>query len=72
MTDNQEALVSGGLLTVPEALALLRIGRSKLYDLMSDEKMVLPYTKIGRCRRLPRRAVLELAAGGLKGKEPQT
>jgi excisionase family DNA binding protein len=72
MTEQQETLVADGFVTVPEALAYLRIGRSKLYDLMSDEKMVVPYTKIGRCRRIPRRALMELAAAGFNGKERQT
>jgi excisionase family DNA binding protein len=72
MTEQQQALVADGFVTVPEALAWLKIGRSKIYELMSDEVAVLPFVKIGRCRRIPRRALMELAAAGLSGKERKT
>lgn len=59
-------LVSGGLLTVGEAGEFLRLKKSTLYQLMSVG--VLPYTVVaGRRRRIPRAAVLRLAAEGMRG-----
>jgi excisionase family DNA binding protein len=48
-------LVAGGMLTVPEAVALSHIGKSKLYELM-DAK-ALPSAKVGRRRLIPRLAL---------------
>ncbi len=59
------ALVEDGLLTVREAAAFLRLSRSNLYALM--ERGELPFVKLGRSRRIPRRAVIALAAGWLRG-----
>ncbi|MFE0689012.1 helix-turn-helix domain-containing protein [Streptomyces xiamenensis] len=42
-------------LTVPEAMAALRISRNKIYDLMRTKK--LPSFTIGRARRIPATAV---------------
>ena len=63
--NEREALVTEGLLTVKEAAAFLSISRSKLYELMDHGE--LPFVKIGRSRRVPRQAVVELAARGLRG-----
>jgi excisionase family DNA binding protein len=52
-------------MTVQEAAAFLRISRSSLYTQMDDGE--LEYVKLGRSRRVPRRAVLDLAARGLRG-----
>jgi excisionase family DNA binding protein len=71
MTDQQQALVAECFMTVPEALDYLRIGKSKLYELMSDEVAILPYKKDGRCRQISRRALMELAVAGLTEKERQ-
>ena len=60
-----EALVTAGLLTVVKAAEFLSISRSKLYELMDNGE--LPFVKIGRSRRIPRQAVVELAARGLQG-----
>ncbi len=60
-----EELVADGLLTVPEAASFLRLSRSNLYALM--ERGELRFVKIGRSRRIPRRAVIALAASGLRG-----
>ena len=60
-----EALVGDGLLTVSEAIAFLRLSRSTLYSLMDAGD--LAYVRIGRARRIPRRAVVDLAAAHLKG-----
>lgn len=52
-------------MTIPEAAEFLRISRAGLYKLM--DRGELPYVKIGRCRRVPRRAVVEFAAKALTG-----
>jgi excisionase family DNA binding protein len=56
-------LVDDGLVNVTEASEFLSIGRSKLYALMNAGR--LPYVKIDRSRRIPRRALVDLAAGHL-------
>ena len=60
----QQALVADGLLTVKEAAAFLRLSRSSLYAMM--DRGELPYAKLGRSRRIPRRGLVELAARGLR------
>lgn len=61
----QEELVAGGLMSVPEAARFLAISRSYLYELMDTGLLV--YVKLGRCRRIPRQAVIALAASGIRG-----
>lgn len=58
-------LVGDGLMTVSDAVAFLRLSRSTVYGLMDAGK--LTYVRIGRARRIPRRAVVELAAANLVG-----
>lgn len=59
-------LVADGLLTIREAAAFLRVGRSTIYAMMDSGE--LPFAKLGRrSRRIPRRAVVELAAAGVRG-----
>ena len=65
MTDNDAALVEDGLMTVREAAGFLRLSRSTVYVLM--DRGELPFVKLGRSRRIPRRAVIELAARELRG-----
>ncbi len=60
-----EAMCSAGLLTVKGAAEFLSVSRSKLYELMNGGE--LWFVKIGRSRRIPLRAVVELAARGLQG-----
>ncbi|KWW97914.1 excisionase [Carbonactinospora thermoautotrophica] len=43
------------LLTVPEVAAVLRVGRSKVYDLIRTKQ--LPSVKLGKYRRIPAEAV---------------
>jgi excisionase family DNA binding protein len=66
---NNEDLVSDGLESVAEAAEFLGISRAKLYLLM--EAGELHYVKIGRTRRIPKRALVQFAArhvrGGWKG-----
>jgi excisionase family DNA binding protein len=55
------------LLTVPEAMAVVRISRAKLYDpIRSGALMAI---SIGRCRRIPRTALTGYIAR-LLGKSP--
>jgi excisionase family DNA binding protein len=59
MAETIDGVGDGGLLTVAEAVAFLRIGRTTLYGMLSRGD--LPSARIGRARRIPRRAVIELA-----------
>jgi excisionase family DNA binding protein len=43
------------LLTVPEVMARLKVGRSKVYDLIRSHRLVS--IKIDGCRRIPAGAV---------------
>jgi excisionase family DNA binding protein len=58
-----EQLVEQGLDRVAEAARFLKISVSHVYSLM--EKGVLPSVRIGRSRRVPHRAVVDLAARNL-------
>ena len=52
------------LLTVPEVMARLRVGRSTVYDLIRSRR--LPSITIGRLRRIPARAVRDYVAHELE------
>jgi excisionase family DNA binding protein len=56
-------LVNDGLDKVPDVAKFLGVSRSQVYRLMDSG--VLPYVKISSSRRVPRRAVRELAVSGL-------
>ena len=58
-------LVAEGMMTVREVAEFLRVGRSTVYVWM--DRGDLCFCKLGRSRRIPRRAVLELAAEHLRG-----
>jgi excisionase family DNA binding protein len=60
-----EELVADGLLTVRECAEFLHLSRSKVYELMDAGELC--FAKLGRSRRIPRRAVIELAARRLRG-----
>jgi excisionase family DNA binding protein len=62
---NPENLVHEGLDRIDEAAAFLKISRSQIYTLMDAGELV--YVKIGRSRRIPHRALIELAARHLNG-----
>lgn len=64
----RETLVRDGLLTITEAIAFLRLSRSTLYSLMDVGE--LAYIRIGRARRIPGSALVDLAATRLKGGLP--
>lgn len=52
-----ETTVSLELLTVPEVMAKLRLGRSTVYDLIRTRQ--LPSFTQGRARRIPAQAVAD-------------
>lgn len=56
-------LVADGLCTIREAARFLAVARSTLYAAMGRGD--LPFVRIGRCRRIPRMALLQFAARGL-------
>ena len=58
-----EAICNAGLQTVKGAAEFLSVSRSTIYSLMDNGE--LWFVKIGRSRRVPLRAVVELAARGL-------
>ena len=70
MRDSDAALVEDGLMTVAEASRFLRLSRSTLYAIM--DRGELRFAKLGRSRRIPKRAVVELAARELRGGEAFT
>ncbi|MEU5975218.1 helix-turn-helix domain-containing protein [Streptomyces sp. NPDC047315] len=51
------------LLTVPEVMARLKLGRSKVYDLIRTRR--LASIKIDGCRRIPSNAVHDFITGQL-------
>lgn len=61
-------LLTDGLLNVREAAEFLRMGRSTIYELMDAGR--LGYVKIGRARRIPKRALVELAKQSWVGPQP--
>jgi excisionase family DNA binding protein len=65
--DNAYALLAEGLMTVREAASLCRVSRAFLYAAM--DRGELPYCKLGRARRIPRRGLLEFMGRGLRAAE---
>lgn len=65
MTQSEIDLVQDGLAGLREAVRFLGVSRSTIYVLMENGQ--LPYVKIGRARRIPRRALVQLAAGNVRG-----
>jgi excisionase family DNA binding protein len=63
MSDRVLELVGDGLDRVPDVAKFLGVSRSQVYRLMDSG--ALPFVKIRSSRRVPRRAVRELAARGL-------
>jgi excisionase family DNA binding protein len=56
-------LLADGNFTIHEAVEFSGLSRSALYNAMAAGS--LPYVKLGRCRRIPKRALLMLLEGGL-------
>ena len=54
-----------GLATVRDAQEFLSVSRTKIYALMDAGE--LPFCKVGRCRRIPRRALHQYAEKVLVG-----
>lgn len=52
-----------GFMTVAQAAEYLALGQSTIWQLMYRGR--LPYTKIGRARRIPRAAIKSIALNGL-------
>jgi len=65
MTTQAQELVGDGLMTIQDASRFLSVSRGFVYKLMEGGD--LPYVKLGRSRRIPRRAVVELAGRSLQG-----
>jgi len=62
---DRNELVSDGLMTIAEVVAFLRLSRSTVYGLMDTGKLAC--VRFGRARRIPRLAVVKLAAANLVG-----
>jgi excisionase family DNA binding protein len=69
LADSAE-LVADGLLTVKECAEFLHLSRSKIYELMDAGELC--FAKLGRSRRIPRRAVIALAAREIRGGRRQS
>ena len=67
MKSDALALVAGGLDRIDEAAEFLGLSRSYIYDLM--DRGELRYVKVGRSRRIPHQAIIELAARYLVERE---
>ncbi len=64
MTETEE-LVRDGLVTIEWAMEFLDISRASLYRLINEG--ALPTVKLACARRIPRRALVRLAASHLIG-----
>ena len=59
-----DRMFADGLMTVNEACAFARIGRTTIYGLMSGGQ--LSYVKIGAARRIPKGALVETLSTALQ------
>jgi len=55
-----------GVMTIDDACKFLSVSRDYLYRLMKSGQ--LPWVSLGKYRRIPRRAVMQLLADGLVSK----
>lgn len=62
---DEQGIFEDGLVSVTAAAVFLGLGKSKLYELMDAGE--LPYVKLGKARRIPKRALIELARANLRG-----
>ncbi len=60
-------LMAEGLDRIEQAARFLGVSKSRIYLMMASGE--LPSVKLGKCRRIPRRALKELAARNLFGGE---
>ncbi|MEU2250340.1 helix-turn-helix domain-containing protein [Streptomyces sp. NPDC019224] len=58
------ATATAELLTVPEVMARLKLGRSKVYDLIRSQR--LASIKIDGARRIPAHAVTDFVLGQIE------
>lgn len=65
MPVRHEELVSDGLVSIAAAMRFLTLSRSTVYQMMDNGALM--YVKLGRARRIPKRALVELAARNLRG-----
>jgi len=66
MTDtDKKGVLEDGLLRIKEASAFSGWSVAFIYKLMRQDELV--YVKVGRSRRIPRRALIELAEKHLLG-----
>jgi excisionase family DNA binding protein len=63
--ERSQELLGQGLDKIPEVARFLKISTSQVYALMNQGQ--LPSVKLGRSRRIPHGAVLDLAARNLVG-----
>jgi excisionase family DNA binding protein len=63
--DSTTDILADGMLTVGAAAEFLSVGRTTIYGAMDSGQ--LAYVKIGRSRRIPRRALVAFAAANLTG-----
>jgi excisionase family DNA binding protein len=54
---NRQDLVAAGPVRVKAAAEFLQLGRTTIYGLM--EKRILTYVKIGKARRIPKKALID-------------
>ena len=60
MSEDSGPALPKRLLTVPEVMAVLSLGRAKVYDLMRSGR--LASVTVGRCRRVPIEAIEDCLA----------
>ena len=65
MEQQTDGMLSEGLVSVSQASKLLSLSRSTLYSLM--DKGELPYVKLGRARRISKKALSELITRNVQG-----
>jgi DNA binding domain, excisionase family len=65
MNKKGSSLYKDGLMSVSQAAEFLGISRSHLYALMDSGELI--YSKLGRCRRIPKRALMALAQASAQG-----
>jgi excisionase family DNA binding protein len=68
MADKRDTtIVEDGLETIEGARQFLRLSRSAIYQLMESGE--LPFVKLGKARRIPRKALVDLANRCLCGRD---